>query len=198
MHNQCAVNLWPHAVVIDTDNRDELNAALLPILLDVYNKTSTGEAHYDRIPHNIFDMDLDPIKELENLLVSVAKQHFDIGEDYVIDAHEIVSHANQFIKTHIDSEEGDLTFQYYVQAPQENQDQPVNQFGHAAFVLVNPSQPPGSFKFENEAHAEFPVLPRNGLLVMYRSYIPHYQFPYYGSEPMVQVVCNIKVKRKPH
>jgi len=167
-------------------------------LLDVFNKTSTGKEHYERVPHNIFEMDATPIQELKSLVLSVARRHYDIGENFELDGHEIVSFDRQFIKSHVDSEEGDLTIQYFVSAPQENLEQPINQFGNAAFVLVNPARPGGSFRFKEEAYTEFPVLPRDGLLVMFRSYIPHYQYPYKGDEPMVQVVCNIKIKRTPH
>ena len=85
-----------------------------------------------------------------------------------------------------------------VKAPPENTALPVNQYGNAAFVLVNPARPAGSFRFPNEPYHEYPVLPRDGLLVMYRSYTPHYQCPYQGEAPMVQVVCNIKLKRVSH
>ena len=102
------------------------------------------------------------------------------------------------IKTHVDSEEGDLTLQYFVRCPAGNADLAVNQFGNAAFVLVNPARPAGSFLFPNEPHHEYPLLPRDGLLVMYRSYTPHYQCPFQGDAPMVQVVCNIKLKRVSH
>ena len=88
--------------------------------------------------------------------------------------------------------------QYFVRAPADNAALPVNQYGNAAFVLVNPARPAGSFRFPNEPYHEYPVLPRDGLLVMYRSYTPHYQCPYQGEAPMVQVVCNIKLKRVSH
>jgi hypothetical protein len=198
MQDHSAVTLWPSVVVIDIDNRDVLNASLLPLLLDVFNNTSTGSEHYERIPHNIFEMNEPPIQELKNILVSIARFHYDIGDNFEIDGHEIVSFDRQFIKTHVDSDEGDLTLQYFVKAPQENQEQPVNKFGNASFVLVNPAQPSGSFRFKEERPSEYPLLPRDGLVVMYRSHIPHYQCPYKGDEPMVQVVCNIKIKRTPH
>lgn len=198
MQDYRRLTLWPTEVVLGVHVNDTLNAALLPLLLKIYAETSLGTEHYQRIPHNIFDRDDAPLLALKDLLLSVASSHFDLGDGYEIDGHEIVSHDRQFIKPHVDSEEGDLTLQYFVQAPPENEGQPLNQFGNSAFVLLNPARPSGSHLFPSEQPGEFPVLPRKGLLVMYRSHIPHYQTPYHGSEAVVQVVCNIKLKRVPH
>lgn len=195
-----AFELWSHKVVIDVADRGDLNDRLYPVLLSVYEATSLGDEHYEREPHNLFDgSETGPLTELRDLFLQVAKEHYPIeGQEYEIDAHEIVSHDKQFIKTHVDSEEGDITLQYFVCGPAENEALEINSFGNAAFVLVNPARWPGAFVFDNERHLECPVLPRAGLLVMYRSYVPHYQQPYYGNSPMVQVVCNIKMKRKAH
>lgn len=198
MQNHSSLSLWSSHIVVDIDNRDVLNASLLPYLLDVYKKTAKGNEHYEREAHNIFTDSVEPVKKLEEIILNVVKQYYDIGNDYEIDGHEIVSKDRQFIKTHVDSEEGDITLQYFVKCPKENKTLPLNSFGNAAFVLVNTARPPGVFRFENEIPNEFPLLPRDGLLVMYRSYIPHYQMPYEGDSEMVQVVCNIKVKRSPH
>ena len=190
--------LWPTFVVIDAQDRSNLNAALLPVLLKTWEQTSTGPEHYERVAHNIFTDEREAFQGLKSIVLDFARKHYDIGDDFELDGHEIISTDRQFIKTHVDSEEGDLTLQYFVKAPPENAALPVNQFGNAAFVLVNPARPAGSFRFPNEPYHEYPVLPRDGLLVMYRSYTPHYQCPYQGGAPMVQVVCNIKLKRVSH
>ena len=193
-----AAGLWPTFVVVDAQDRAALNTALLPLLLKTWAETSTGSEHYERVVHNIFASDNPAVLALKTIVLDLARSHYDLGEAFEFEGHEIVSQDRQFIKTHVDSEEGDLTLQYFVRCPAGNAALAVNQFGNAAFVLVNPAQPAGSFRFPNEQHHEYPVLPRDGLLVMYRSYTPHYQCPYQGDAPMVQVVCNIKLKRVSH
>lgn len=197
--NSKLIQLWQSDIVIDYQNRDTLNNQLLPYLLDKYKQTSLGKEHYERIPHNIFADNFEPVNQLKELLINTAKNYYDIGGlEFDIEGHEIVSHDRQFIKTHVDTEEGDLTFQYYVKAPKENEDKETNSFGNASFVLVNPARPAGSFTFKNEHYLEYPILPKEGLLIMYRSYIPHYQNPYEGNDELVQVVANIKFKRDLH
>ena len=193
-----AAGLWPTFVVVDAQDRAALNTALLPLLLKTWEETSTGREHYQRVAHNIFAFEHPALLELKTIMLDLARAQYDLGVDFELDGHEIISHDRQFIKSHVDSEEGDLTLQYFVRAPAGNAALPVNQYGNAAFVLVNPARPAGSFRFPNEPYHEYPVLPRDGLLVMYRSYTPHYQCPYQGEAPMVQVVCNIKLKRVSH
>ena len=192
------MNLWPIELFIGVNENHKLNDELAKLMYDVYKKHSLGKEHYERIPHNIFNMKDSCVSELRNLLVNTAKQFYDIDENYTIEGHEIVSYNNQFIRHHVDSEEGDITFQYYVKAPIENETKDINEFGNAAFVLVNPSRPTGSFLFKNEQLSEYPILPRKGLFAMFRSYVPHYQMPYIGEEPMIQIVVNIKVARELH
>jgi hypothetical protein len=103
----------------------------------------------------------------------------------------LVIKPGDFISTHKDSREGDLTCVHFLTGSRSGK--PVNSLGTPRFVIEDPSRYFDEGRLPFESRHGYSVNPRPGLSVFFPSHIPHNQHPYEGSAPHVQVVANFRV-----
>jgi hypothetical protein len=113
-----------------------------------------------------------------------------------------VRFAGVEIMPHSDEDECHLQAVYFPNGPEldlsQDLQQQVNQYGPNAFAICNPdwrSSGFGKCLMPWETHAKYWVRPHRGLLVAFDARAVHFQKPYMGEVPFMQVLLNIKVER---
>jgi hypothetical protein len=173
-------------------------------LLQVHSAMKTdGEEIWNRQAHNIFD---GSIESCNVLLAHVAQKIQELmgphGRIKHVQGREVVRHHGTEIMPHNDEDECDLQAVYFPFGPEldTNADlmEQVNQYGPNGFAICNPawrSSGFGGLLMPWEAHAKFWIKPHRGLLVAFDSRAIHFQKPYVGEQPFMNILFNIKVDR---
>lgn len=166
-------------------------------------KTEGGEI-WDRLTHNIFDGTIASAKQLAGNALTLIQREFigPLGRITHLQGREVVRYAGTEIMPHSDEDECHLQAVYFPNGPEldpllDLQEQ-VNQYGPNAFAICNPdwrSSGFGKCLMPWETHAKYWIKPHRGLLVAFDARAVHFQKPYLGEEPFMQVLLNIKVEK---
>lgn len=101
-----------------------------------------------------------------------------------------------FINTHADSREGDVTAVLFLSGTGAGQ--PINSVGNPRFCLEDPSRYADQPRLPFESRPAYSVNPAPGLIVIFPSWIPHNQHPYWGEVTHIQIVLNFRVEIPEH
>ncbi len=166
-------------------------------------KTGGGEI-WDRQAHNIFDGTIASAKQLAGNALTLIQSEFigSRGRITHLQGREVVRLAGTEIMPHSDEDECHLQAVYFPNGPEldpllDLQEQ-VNQYGPNAFAICNPdwrSSGFGKCLMPWETHAKYWIRPHRGLLVAFDARAVHFQKPYMGKVPFMQVLLNIKVEK---
>ena len=200
------LNLFPTAVGLWTLNTpSSFDECLYQDLLKVHGamKTGIGEI-WDRHPHDIFDGSVPSATQLASMAIPILQRDFvgPKGRITHLQGREVVRVAGVEIMPHSDEDECHLQAVYFPNGPEldpsEDLLEQVNQYGPNAFAICNPdwrSSGFGKCLMPWENHAKFWIRPHRGLLVAFDARAVHFQKPYTGEVPFMQVLLNIKVER---
>lgn len=187
------------------DTGPEFDQKLYDDLMTVYAsmKTEGGEV-WNRQAHNIFDGTIVSAKQLAGNALTLIQREFigPSGRITHLQGREVVRYAGTEIMPHSDEDECHLQAVYFPNGPEldpllDLQEQ-VNQYGPNAFAICNPdwrSSGFGKCLMPWETHAKYWIKPHRGLLVAFDARAVHFQKPYMGEEPFMQVLLNIKVEK---
>ena len=166
-------------------------------------KTEGGEI-WNRQAHNIFDGTITSAKQLAGNALTLIQREFigPSGRITQLQGREVVRYSGTEIMPHSDEDECHLQAVYFPNGPEldpliDLQEQ-VNQYGPNAFAICNPdwrSSGFGKCLMPWETHAKYWIKPHRGLLVAFDARGVHFQKPYIGEEPFMQVLLNIKVEK---
>ena len=166
-------------------------------------KTEGGEI-WSRQAHNIFDGTIASAKQLAGNALTLIQHEFigPQGRITHLQGREVVRYAGTEIMPHSDEDECHLQAVYFPNGPEidpllglQEQD---NQNGPNAFAICNPdwrSSGFGKCLMPWETHAKYWIKPHRGLLVAFDARAVHFQKPYMGEVPFMQVLLNIKVEK---
>jgi len=200
------LNLFPTAVGLWTlNNPSSFDECLYLDLLKVHGamKTAAGEI-WDRHPHDVFDGSVPSATQLASMAIPILQRDFvgPQGRITHLQGREVVRVAGVEIMPHSDEDECHLQAVYFPNGseldPSEDLLEQVNQYGPNAFAICNPdwrSSGFGKCLMPWENHAKFWIRPHRGLLVAFDARAVHFQKPYTGEVPFMQVLFNIKVER---
>jgi hypothetical protein len=200
------LNLFPTAVGLWTlNNPSSFDECLYLDLLKVHGamKTAAGEI-WDRHPHDVFDGSVPSATQLASMAIPILQRDFvgPQGRITHLQGREVVRVAGVEIMPHSDEDECHLQAVYFPNGPEldpsEDLLEQVNQYGPNAFAICNPdwrSSGFGKCLMPWENHAKFWIRPHRGLLVAFDARAVHFQKPYTGEVPFMQVLLNIKVER---
>ncbi len=200
------LELFPTTVGMwSLDTGPEFDQKLYDDLMTVYAsmKTEGGEV-WNRQAHNIFDGTIASAKQLAGNALTLIQREFigPSGRITHLQGREVVRYAGTEIMPHSDEDECHLQAVYFPNGPEldpllDLQEQ-VNQYGPNAFAICNPdwrSSGFGKCLMPWETHAKYWIKPHRGLLVAFDARAVHFQKPYMGEEPFMQVLLNIKVEK---
>ena len=200
------LNLFPTAVGLWTlNNPSSFDECLYLDLLKVHGamKTAAGEI-WDRHPHDVFDGSVPSATQLASMAIPILQRDFvgPQGRITHLQGREVVRVAGVEIMPHSDEDECHLQAVYFPNGPEldpsEDLLEQVNQYGPNAFAICNPdwrSSGFGKCLMPWENHAKYWIRPHRGLLVAFDARAVHFQKPYTGEVPFMQVLLNIKVER---
>ena len=166
-------------------------------------KTDGGEI-WNRKFHNIFDGSIPSANQLASNVLTLIQHEFigPQGRITHLQGREVVRTAGVEIMPHSDEDECHLQAVYFPNGaeldPLRDLQKQVNQYGPNAFAICNPdwrSSGFGKCLMPWETHAKFWIKPHRGLLVAFDARAVHFQKPYMGDVPFMQVLLNIKVAR---
>jgi hypothetical protein len=188
---------------LDTDRKfdDSLYRDLLSVHASM--KTGSGEI-WDRKPHDIFDGSVANATLLAQRALPLLQQEF-VGPSGAIthlQGREVVRSDGMEIMPHCDEDECHLQAVYFPNGPeldpQQDLQSQVNHFGSNAFAVCNPDWRSSGFGkrlMPWETHSRYWIRPHRGLLVAFDARAVHFQKPYAGDVPFMQILLNIKVER---
>jgi len=166
-------------------------------------KTEGGEI-WSRQTHNIFDGTIASANQLAGNALTLIQREFigPSGRISYLQGREVVRYSGTEIMPHSDEDECHLQAVYFPNGPEidpllDLQEQ-VNQYGPNGFAICNPdwrSSGFGKCLMPWETHAKYWIEPHRGLLVAFDARAVHFQKPYMGEEPFMQVLLNIKVDK---
>jgi hypothetical protein len=155
-------------------------------------------------PHDVFDGAVPSATQLASMAIPILQRDFvgPQGRITHLQGREVVRVAGVEIMPHSDEDECHLQAVYFPNGPEldpsEDLLEQVNQYGPNAFAICNPdwrSSGFGKCLMPWENHAKFWIRPHRGLLVAFDARAVHFQKPYTGEVPFMQVLLNIKVER---
>ena len=200
------LNLFPTAVGLWMLNTpSSFDQCLYLDLLKVHGamKTAAGEI-WDRHPHDVFDGSVPSATQLASMALPILQRDFvgPQGRITHLQGREVVRVAGVEIMPHSDEDECHLQAVYFPNGPELDPSEDllvqVNQYGPNAFAICNPdwrSSGFGKCLMPWENHAKFWIRPHRGLLVAFDARAVHFQKPFTGEVPFMQVLFNIKVER---
>ena len=200
------LNLFPTAVglwVLNTPS--SFDQCLYQDLLKVHGamKTEAGEI-WDRHPHDVFDGAVPSATQLASMAIPILQRDFvgPQGRITHLQGREVVRVAGVEIMPHSDEDECHLQAVYFPNGPELDPSEDLleqgNQYGPNAFAICNPdwrSSGFGKCLMPWENHAKYWIRPHRGLLVAFDARAVHFQKPYTGEVPFMQLLLNIKVER---
>lgn len=178
--------------------------ALYEALLKVNANMQTGEHIWERQSHNIFDGGVQEASRLAEAVIPLVQKDFigSQGRIVSVQGREVVRSKGVEIMPHSDEDECHLQAVYFpfgpeLQASQEFFGQ-VNVFGPNGFAICNPdwrSSGFGKYLMPWESASKFWIKPHRGLLIAFDARAVHFQKPYDGEQPFMNILLNIKVER---
>jgi hypothetical protein len=198
------LQLFPvNAGIWDLGTTPEFDAALYGELLRVNQDMRTGAEIWDRRSHNIFDGSLPEADRLKALVMPVIQSEFigPNGRVASMQGREVVRYHGTEIMPHCDEDECHLQAVYFPCGAEIDAKIPllpqINSYGDNAFAICNPdwrSSGFGGYRMPWEHYAKFWVKPHRGLLIAFDARAVHFQKPYLGDKPFMQILFNIKVE----
>ena len=174
-------------------------------LLAVHARMKThGAEIWHRKHHDIFDGALSSANQLAGHALTVIQHEFvgPQGRITHLQGREVVRTTGTEIMPHADEDECHLQAVYFPNGPEldpmRDVQEQVNQYGSNAFAICNPdwrSSGFGKCLMPWETHAKYWIRPHRGLLVAFDARAVHFQKPYMGDKPFMQVLLNIKVEK---
>ena len=198
------LNLFPtHAGVWSLGLDPSFDQRLYESLLRVHAVMKAGEEIWHRQKHDIFDGSVPIANELfRYAMPKIAEFIGPNGHVISCQGREVVRNRGVEIMPHSDEDECHLQAVYFPNGteldPLRDLQRQVNQYGPNAFAICNPdwrSSGFGKCLMPWETHAKFWIKPHRGLLVAFDARAVHFQKPYMGDVPFMQVLLNIKVAR---
>jgi hypothetical protein len=199
------LNLFPTVAGIWSLGRSaEADRELYDTLLDVHGRMKTGGEIWDRYAHDVFDGSIPAASQLAAAALPVIEREFigPHGQIVHLQGREVVRANGVEVMPHSDEDECHLQAVYFPNGPELDERigllEQVNVFGPNGFAICNPdwrSSGFGKFLMPWESHAKFWIKPHRGLLVAFDARAVHFQKPYQGDAPFMQVLLNIKVER---
>jgi len=177
---------------------------LYETLLQVHGRMKTGGEIWDRYAHDVFDGSIPAASKLADDALPVLQREFlgEGGRIVHLQGREVVRVSGVEIMPHSDEDECHLQAVYFPNGPELDERrgllEQVNVYGPNGFALCNPdwrSSGFGKFLMPWESFAKFWIKPHRGLLVAFDARAVHFQKPYQGDVPFMQVLLNIKVER---
>lgn len=200
------LNLFPTAIGIwNLNTSAKFDQSLYQDLIRVHEKMKTGLGEiWDRHPHDIFDGSVPSASQLARVALPILQRDFVglRGQITYLQGREVVRTTGIEIMPHSDEDECHLQAVYFPNGPEldpsEDLLEQVNQYGSNAFAICNPdwrSSGFGKSLMPWENHAKYWIRPHRGLLVAFDARAVHFQKPYTGEVPFMQLLLNIKVER---
>jgi len=181
----------------------EFDKSLYQELLSVNHSTQTGVEIWERTSHNIFDGQSEHCNTLlSHALGGVQELLGPAGCVTHVQGREVVRAQGVEIMPHNDEDECDVQAVYFPFGPEldlsKNIMAQINQSGPNGFAICNPSWRASGFAgllMPWESPANFWIKPHRGLLIAYDARAVHFQKPYVGEQPFMNILINIKVGR---
>jgi len=200
------LNLFPTAVGLWTLNTpSSFDQCLYQDLLKLHGVMRAGAGEiWDRHPHDVFDGSVPSATQLARMAIPILQRDFvgPHGRIIHLQGREVVRVTGVEIMPHSDEDECHLQAVYFPNGPELDLSQDlqhqVNQYGPNAFAICNPdwrSSGFGKCLMPWETYAKYWIRPHRGLLVAFDARAVHFQKPYMGEVPFIQVLLNIKVER---
>jgi hypothetical protein len=200
------LNLFPTAIGIwNLNTSAKFDQSLYQDLIRVHEKMKTGLGEiWDRHPHDIFDGSVPSASQLARVALPILQRDFVGLRGHIthLQGREVVRTSGIEIMPHSDEDECHLQAVYFPNGPEldpsEDLLEQVNQYGSNAFAICNPdwrSSGFGKSLMPWENHAKYWIRPHRGLLVAFDARAVHFQKPYTGEVPFMQLLLNIKVER---
>lgn len=198
------LNLFPtHAGVWSLGLPPSFDQALYESLLKVHAEMKAGEEIWHRRDHDIFDGSVPIANELVRLVMPKISEFIGPnGRVISFQGREVVRNCGVEIMPHADEDECHLQAVYFPVGPELDKGgdfiRQVNAYGPNAFAICNPdwrSSGFGAFRMPWETPSKFWIAPHRGLLIAFDARAVHFQKPYHGEAPFLQVLLNIKVER---
>lgn len=147
--------------------------------------------------YDFFAIDDDDVRALKERVFDSVRNYLGFEADGCHDGFELTGRAvivtdGSFIQTHVERREADLTIAYFPTGDASGQ--PISHPGNPRFVVEDPSRYLTDLRLPHEDRHSVHIAPRPGLLLVFPAHVPHHQQPYKGTEPHVQIVCNLRIK----
>ena len=199
------LDLFPTAVGIwNLDLGAQFDADLYEALMRVNDDARTGTEIWDRQSHDIFDGSVPQASCLADATLPVLQREFvgPRGQITHLQGREVVRHNGVEIMPHTDEDECHMQAVYFPNGAEFDASlsfsSQVNQYGPNGFAICNPdwrSSGFGKYLMPWEASPKFWIKPHRGLLVAFDARTVHFQKPYDGEQPFMNILLNIKVER---
>lgn len=198
------LDLFPLAVgVYDLGLSADFDRALYDDLLSVYGAMRLGEEIWNRQRHDIFDGSVPRATALARAAMPrIADFIGPHGRATSLQGREVVRERGVEIMPHADEDECHLQGVYFPVGPEIDRGSEllaqINRYGPNGFAICNPDWRAsgfGSMRMPWESGSKFWIAPHRGLLVVFDSRAVHFQKPYHGDTPFMQVLLNVKVER---
>jgi len=196
--------LFPLAAgVYDLNLPPEFDRALYDDLIAVHGSMKLGTEIWNRVAHDVFDGSVPRATELARAAMPrIAEFIGPYGRAISLQGREVVRERGVEIMPHADEDECHLQGVYFPVGPEIDRTREllpqINQYGPNAFAICNPDWRAsgfGAYRMPWEAGSKFWVAPHRGLLICFDSRAVHFQKPYNGDTPFLQVLLNVKVER---
>lgn len=179
--------------------------ALYDALMRVHGEMKTGGGEiWDRRSHDLFDGSVPEATRLTQAALPLLQAQFvgPHGRIVHLQGREVVRKDGVEIMPHSDEDECHLQAVYFPCGPEIDPERDllkqVNVYGPNGFAICNPDWRSSGFArvlMPWETNAKFWIKPHRGLLVAFDARAVHFQKPYQGDKPFMQVLLNIKVER---
>lgn len=181
----------------------EFDAALYDDLMRVNGEMRRGSEIWERVAHDVFDGSVPRATQLaEAAMPRLAEFIGPSGRAVSLQGREVVRERGVEIMPHADEDECHLQGVYFPVGPEFDPLEPIlpqiNRYGSNAFAICNPDWRAsgfGAYRMPWELGSKFWVAPHRGLLICFDARAVHFQKPYQGDRPFLQVLLNVKVER---
>ncbi len=172
-------------------------------LLQLNACMQTGDQIWERKDHNIFDGHSPRCQTLQAAVLSKVQELLGPnGRVAHVQGREVVRASGVEIMPHNDEDECDVQAVYFPLGPELDDDlslmPQVNQFAPNGFAICNPAWRSSGFAgllMPWESPSKFWIKPHRGLLIAFDARAIHFQKPYFGGQPFMNILFNIKLER---
>jgi hypothetical protein len=199
------LNLFPTVVgAWSLGRKPETDRALYNDLMQTYHQMkSDGGEIWNRNSHNIFDGSVPSASDLLSCAIPIIQRDLigPNGRVSNLQGREVVRFNGTEIMPHSDEDECHMQAVYFPNGPELESGKPllkqINVYGKNGFAICNPDWRSSGFGKKLmpwEECSKFWIKPHRGLLIAFDARAVHFQKPYTGEVPFMQILINISVE----